>query len=247
MHVGLCGLIVIAITSRCAVATELAGTWEGQFTRGQGAQYAGLDLDVKGDRITGAAFIEGWGYSPVSDGRVDGDHFRFTVERKFTENEPVSKVEFDGMVTGKLMTLAMVDGSRFETTLHRVESQVTGPVSVDAKPEDLEGKWTARFVGRIGVRPKMIGRIDFDFRVEGNTLTGMAHTRGWPGDCRISEGKVQNGRFSFTATGSIPSSSGIPVMWFEGEIHGKQLKMTMHHQIFGADNGIKLPMDATRM
>jgi len=37
------------------------------------------------------------------------------------------------------------------------------------------------------------------------------------------------------------------VMWFEGEIHGKQLKLTMHHQIFGADTGVRLPRDAVRM
>lgn len=92
----------------------------------------------------------------------------------------------------------------------------------------------------------MIGRIDLDFQVTGNTLTGMAHMGGWPGDCPISEGKVENGKFSFTATGQKPSSSGLPVMRFDGELHGNQLKLTMRHQIFGADNGVGLPMDAVR-
>jgi len=69
----------------------------------------------------------------------------------------------------------------------------------------------------------------------------------WPGDCPISEGKVENGRFSFTASGRVPSSTGMPVMRFTGEIHGPQLKLTMRHQIFGADNGADLPLDASRM
>jgi hypothetical protein len=247
MKVGVFGLMVMAAGLPCAMAGELAGTWEGTFTKGTEAFYAGFDLDVAGDRITGAAFVQGWGYSKVSDGRLEGNRFRFTVDRKFTGDGPISKIEFNGAVMGKSMALAMIDGAKYETTLHRVESQVTGPLSVGAEPKELEGKWTARFVGRIGDRPKMIGHIDFDFQVDGNKLTGMAHMEGWPGDCPISEGKVENGRLSFIATGLRPSSSGIPVMRFEGEIHGTRLKLTMRHQIFGADNGVGLPMDAMRM
>jgi hypothetical protein len=247
MKVGLFALAILSAGLPCAAVSELEGTWEGTFTRDMKAFYAGFDLDVAGDKITGAAFVQGWGYSRVSDGRVDGDRFRFTVDRKFTGDGPISKIEFSGAVTGKSMALAMIDGAKYETTLHRVESQVTGPVSTDAAPKELEGKWTARFVGRIGSRPKMIGRIDFDFQIDGSKLTGAAHMEGWPGNCPISEGKIENGRFSFIATGRIPSSSGIPVMRFEGEIHGTQLKLTMRHQIFGADNGVGLPMDAVRI
>lgn len=247
MKAVLCALAIVGSGLGYARAGELAGAWEGKFPRGAETFYAGFDLDVSGDRITGAAFVQGWGYSTVSGGRVEGDRFRFTVDRKFTGTGPASKVEFEGALSGDSMTLAMNDGERYETTLHRAGSQVTGPVMVDAAPKDLQGKWTARFTGRIGNRPKMIGRIDFDFRVDGNTLTGVAHMAGWPGDCPLSEGKVRNGRFSFTATGLTPSSTGIPVMWFEGEMHGNGLKMTMHHQIFGSDTGLKLPLDARRM
>jgi hypothetical protein len=246
MKVGVFGLMVLAASTHCAMA-GVSGTWEGTFTKGTNAQYAGFDLDVTSDRITGAAYVEGWGYSEVSDGRVEGDRFRFTVNRKFTGDGPISKIEFSGAVTGKSMAIAWIDGTRYETTLHRAESQVTGPLSVDAAPRDLEGKWTARFVGRIGSRPKMIGRIDFDFQIDGSKLTGIAHMGSWPGDCPISEGKIENGRFSFTASGRVPSSTGIPVMRFTGEIHGPQLKLTMRHQIFGADNGADLPLDASRM
>jgi hypothetical protein len=241
-----CWLIGLTAGLSCAMAGELAGTWEGKFIVGTKARYAGFDLNVAGDRVTGAAFIQPWGYSVVSDGRVEGDQFRFTVD-KYSQNRTVEKIEFSGAVTDKSMTLAMIDGRRHEMTLHRVESQVTGPVSVEAAPKELEGEWRARFVGRIGDRPKMIGSIDFDFHVEGNTLTGVARTGSWPGDCRITQGKVESGRFSFTATGSRPSSTGIPVMRFEGEIHGKQLKLIMRHQIFGGDNGVWLPMDGMRM
>jgi hypothetical protein len=71
MKVSLCVPFILAVGLPLAMAGELAGTWEGRFTRGTDSFYAGFDLDVTGDRITGAAFIEGWGYSNVSDGRVE--------------------------------------------------------------------------------------------------------------------------------------------------------------------------------
>jgi hypothetical protein len=242
MKAGLWLLIVVAAAPRCTSAAELAGTWEGEFSRGKDKLHAGFDLDVTRDGIRGAAFIEGWGYSKVSRGRVDGDNVRFTVDRKFSGTGPITEADFDGSISGKSMTLAMIDGARYEITLHRTESQVTAPLSADAPPKTLEGRWKAIFVGRIGDRPKMIRDIDFDFKVDGNALAGMAHAGAWPGDCPISKGEVKNGRFSFTASGSLPSSSGIPVMRFEGEIHGDQLKLAM---TFG--RGATLPMDATRI
>ena len=85
-----------------------------------------------------------------------------------------------------------------------------------------------------------------DFKVDRNGLTGVVHTGVWPGDCPITDGKIDHGRISFTATGRIPSSTGIPILRFEGEIHDDGLKLTMRHQIFGTDNGVGLPMDAER-
>jgi hypothetical protein len=245
MKIGVFALIALAAGLPSAMAGEVWGTWEGTFTKGTDAFYAGFDLDVAGGKITGAGYVQGWGYSEVTVGSVEGDRFHFTLDRKSLGDGPIS-IEFTGAATGKSMAIAWNDGAAYQTTLHRVESQVTGPLSLDAAPKELEGKWTARFVGRIGDRPKMIGRIDFDFQVDGNKLTGMAHMQGWPGDCPISEGKVENGRFSFIASGRIPSSSGIPVLRFTGEIHGTQLKLTMRHQIFGDDNGRDLPLDASR-
>jgi hypothetical protein len=109
--------------------------------------------------------------------------------------------------------------------------------------KDLEGVWKTRWVGRIGERPKMIGSMRIEFKVDANGMTGVAHMGGWPGECPITDVKLEGGRISFTATGLVPSSSGIPVMRFEGEIHGSQLKLTMR---FGADNGVRLPLDAER-
>ena len=92
----------------------------------------------------------------------------------------------------------------------------------------------------------MIDGMLIDFKDDENGLTGVVHTGVWPGDCSITDVKINQGRISFRATGRIPSSTGIPILRFEGEIHGDGLKLTMRHQIFGADNGVELPLDAER-
>jgi hypothetical protein len=239
-------IVGLAIALPHLNAGDLEGTWEGTLAIGNEQVYAGFDLDLVGDQITGTAFIQGWNQTNIN-GTSEGDRFRFVVNRTAGYNQPTSKVELRGQVVGKLMTLSIVDEPSRETTLHRVESQITDAITVGASPKELEGKWVARFVGRIGNRPKMIGQIVLDLRVEGSGLTGVAHTVAWPCDCSISEGKVESGRFSFNATGARPSSSGIPVLSFKGEIHGNRMKLTMRHQMFGGDNGVDIPMDATRM
>src|SRR5690242_13322946 len=118
MRAGFLSLTVMA-AALPAISTELTGTWEGKFTQGTNSFNAGFDLDVAGDRITGMAFIEGWGVSRVSDGHVEGDRFRFTIDRR----------EFEGTVTGKTMALTVTSPTRYEATLRRVESEVTQTLS----------------------------------------------------------------------------------------------------------------------
>lgn len=223
------------LLASCAFGAGLAGTWEGTFADAQ-KSYAGFDLDVSGNQVKGEAYLSGWGFSYVADGRVEGNRFSFTV----------NQVAFEGTIEGDTMSLASSGRAAYAATLQRTVSHVTGPISAGATAKDLEGEWKTHWTGRIGNRPKMIGSMRFDFRIEENRLTGIAHAGNWPGDCLITDVQVQGGRISFTATGQVPSSTGIPVMRFEGEVHGKALKLTMRHQIFGAENGVGLPLDATR-
>src|SRR4051794_19538604 len=113
------------------------------------------------------------------------------------------------------MSLASSGRGEYAATVQRTTSHVAGPISAGATAKDLEGAWNAHWTGRIGDRPKMIGKIRFDFSTGREGLTGIAHMVGWPGDCPISDVKIDGGRISFTATGRVPSSSGIPVMRFE--------------------------------
>ena len=92
----------------------------------------------------------------------------------------------------------------------------------------------------------MIGDMMIDFKVEGNGLTGVVSSGVWPGDCPITDVKIDHARISFTGTGRIRSSTGIPILRSKGEIHDDGLNLTMRHQIFGADDGVVLPMDAQK-
>jgi hypothetical protein len=218
-----CCLAILMV--RCAFGAGLAGTWEGSLSD-PAKTYAGFDIDVNGDRVSGDAYISGWSFARIAGGRVEGNRFWFSV----------NEVGFEGSIDGDAMSLQSTAGGLYAATLRRTQSQVTGPISVEATAKDLEGAWKTRWTGRIGERPKTIGGMRIEFRGDTNGLTGMAHMSDWPGDCPITDVKLESGQISFTATGRMPSSGGIPVMRFKGEIHGSQLKLMMEG----------LPLDAVR-
>jgi hypothetical protein len=233
------GFLTILL-AHCTVAASLSGTWEGTFADAD-KSYAGFDLTVSGSQVSGDAYLALPSfyvsniYHPVSDGHVDGNRFFLTVNH----------VRFDGEIEGDTMSLTATSGGVPAARLQRTVSRVAGPVTL-ATANEIQGTWATRRTGAIGERPKMIGDVLIDFKADGNQLAGVVHTGVWPGDCPITDVKLDHGRISFTATGRIPSSTGIPILRFEGEIHDDGLKLTMRHQIFGADNGVGLPMDAVR-
>jgi hypothetical protein len=234
------GFLTILL-AQCAVGGGLSGTWEGTFTDAD-KSYAGFDLSVSGNQVNGDAYLALPSfyvsniYHGVSDGRVDANRFSLTVNH----------VRFEGEIEGDTMSLVRTPGGAPAARLQRTVSRVRGPVALAVTAKDLQGTWKTRWTGSIGERPKMIGHMLIDFRVDGNGLTGVVHTGVWPGDCPITDVKIDHGQISFTATGRIPSSTGIPILRFEGEIHDNGLKLTVRHQIFGADNGVGLPMDAEK-
>jgi len=93
---------------------------------------------------------------------------------------------------------------------------------------DAAGRWKAKVTG--GVIHMTIADATFDFKVEGNQLTGKALIGqvGYPGAAPISEGTINGNRVSFTVIGEHASSNGIPLMRFVGTIRGKELDLTMN-------------------
>src|ERR1044072_390545 len=103
------------------------------------------------------------------------------------------------------------------------------------------GKWRTVIVpGQPRDRmPKMVGEVLLDLKAEGRKLTGTARLGdGWPGSAPIQDGKIEGNRFSFTWTGAVPSSSGIPHFTFTGTVDGDQMTLSMD-----GDYGMKLKGD----
>jgi hypothetical protein len=99
-------------------------------------------------------------------------------------------------------------------------------VAANAFADDIAGSWKVAFVR--GVAWQTIGDAEFEFKVEGNKLSGAAHIGvGWPGTAPISEGTIDSHRISFLVLGQQPSSDGYPKMRLEGTVHGGELQLTM--------------------
>jgi hypothetical protein len=90
----------------------------------------------------------------------------------------------------------------------------------------IRGKWAVEYVS--GLAMKTIGGADFEFKADGNTLTGTANVgHGWPGLATISDGRIDGDRISFTVQGRQWSSTGYPKMRFTGTVRGDEIRLTM--------------------
>jgi hypothetical protein len=100
----------------------------------------------------------------------------------------------------------------------------------------LAGHWrTVVVAGQPRDRmPKMFGEVLLDLKADGTTLTGTATMGdGWPGSAPIQDAKIDGNRFSFTWTGTIASSGGVPItsryprLTFTGTVDGDEMKLSM--------------------
>ena len=59
------------------------------------------------------------------------------------------------------------------------------------------------------------------------TLSGTAEMGRWPGIAPIANGKMVGDQFTFTWTGTQPSSAGYFQLTFTGTVVGDSMKLTM--------------------
>ena len=93
--------------------------------------------------------------------------------------------------------------------------------ALTAAPADFAGTWKLRFTGPNA--PKTIGSIILDLKIEGNAVTGTARIGVWPGDAPITDGKVDGDHLTFTATGHLSSTTGIPTCQLDARLHGDEM------------------------
>ena len=98
---------------------------------------------------------------------------------------------------------------------------------LNATPAGLTGAWKVVFAGDPRTGPKTVGSIILDLKVDGNVVTGKVRIGSWPGEAPITDGRVEDGHITFTATGHLSSTTGIPTCQFDGIMRGDELSLTM--------------------
>lgn len=83
---------------------------------------------------------------------------------------------------------------------------------------DVNGKWVAQVPGRDGQTREMT----FNFKVEGDKLTGTVSGR--QGDMPISDGKITGDEISFTVTANFGGNE-IKFL-YKGKVAGDEIKFT---------------------
>ena len=97
-----------------------------------------------------------------------------------------------------------------------------GLLSLTALAADVTGKWTAQMPGRGG----QTREATFNFKVDGNTLTGTVS--GPQGDMDISEGKIDGDTISFSQT--MEFNGNTTKILYKGTISGDSIKFTRERQ-----------------
>jgi hypothetical protein len=121
-------------------------------------------------------------------------------------------------------------------------------VALQASGSDVAGIWEVRFTGPVGERPKMVSKMVFNMKAEGEKVSGTAHMSVWPGDAPITEGRIMGDKISFTVIGEKPwtvsgsgqASSGYPKLVFTGVVNGDKMQLTLkwgNVMIYGSQGG----------
>ena len=100
-------------------------------------------------------------------------------------------------------------------------------MALTAPASDVAGLWKVRFSGPPRRAPKTVGSMILDLTVDGDQVAGTVRIGTWPGEAPIADGKIEGERITFTATGYLSSTTGIPTCQFVATVHGDEMTVTM--------------------
>jgi hypothetical protein len=105
-----------------------------------------------------------------------------------------------------------------------------GPM-VSGASGNISGTWNTVVKLEGSARLLVVYEPTFEFKVDGDKLTGVARMGGWPGNGTISDGKVDGDRFSFTVTHEQPYRTNGREFYVTysctGMVHGNEFDLTM--------------------
>jgi hypothetical protein len=123
---------------------------------------------------------------------------------------------------------------KMASPMMRLAGVLVGAALLNGASGDIAGTWNTapkpyNPPRKIEYEPR------FDFKVDGDKLTGVVYTAGWPYNGTISDGKVEGDRITFTLTHegtySIFDKNGKTTFQATyrcaGTVHGDELDLTM--------------------
>ena len=75
--------------------------------------------------------------------------------------------------------------------------------------------------------PKTVGEIVLNLKVDGKTVSGNVGIGMWPGPAPISDGRMEGDHITFTATGHLDSTTGIPTCKFDVTIRADKMHVAL--------------------
>ena len=111
-------LLVVACVVVClAIAADLTGKWSGSFKTPQGEFPVKYTFKVDGDKLTGSADSD-QGSLPISDGKINGNDFTFSLDFNGTAIKNTGKFYGDSVTID-----AEINGTALHGVLKRIAEE----------------------------------------------------------------------------------------------------------------------------
>lgn len=99
-------------------------------------------------------------------------------------------------------------------------------LTLNASAADVTGHWKVVYSGP-SQGPKTVGSIVLDLKNEGSAVTGTVKIGVWPGEAPVADARLEGDHLTFTATGHLSSTTGIPTCRIDATIKGDQMVLTL--------------------
>lgn len=100
-------------------------------------------------------------------------------------------------------------------------------LSTNLLAEDMSGSWKVVYAGPPRTGPKTVGSILLDLKVDHDVVSGTVKIGPWPGEAPIADAKLEGDHLTFTATGHLSSTTGIPTCQLDVTVRGGEMLVTL--------------------
>ena len=112
-------LALLALFASSVLAADLNGTWKGMVETPNGKAERTFVFKVDGDKLSGETTSTMMGKSAITNGKISGNNFSFTIQLKLDGNE--LEAQYKGKLAGNEIQLTVdVAGQTLEYTAKKV-------------------------------------------------------------------------------------------------------------------------------